>query len=220
MYVHPAFKTDEKSALDYAAARGFGAIVAVHNGKPMSSHVPFLLRPDPARMRFEFHVARANPLHEIIAQSPDVMMIVWGPDAYISPDWYVSPEQVPTWNYVNVHLSGKATVLGPDATLAHVEALSQEFEGWLAPKKPWSTAKMPEKKRDMMLRAIVAIDVVVDTIEASWKLGQHKSMADQYEIARMLEWRGDWNGKALSEVMKQRFAALASATPTPETKAA
>jgi hypothetical protein len=45
-------------------------------------------------------------------------------------------------------------------------------------------------------------------------------MADQYEIARMLEWRGDWNGRALSEVMKQRFAALASAPPTPETKAA
>ncbi len=90
---------------------------------------------------------------------------------------------------------------------------------WLLPKKPWSTAKMPEKKRDAMLRAIVAIEVAVDTIEASWKLGQHKTTADQYEIARMLEWRGDWNGQALSEVMKQRFAALAN-VPSTETKAA
>jgi transcriptional regulator len=219
MYVHPAFKTEEKFALDYAAARGFGAVVAVDNGKPVSSHVPFLLRPGSTGLRFEFHVARANPLHEVVARAPDVMMIVWGPDAYISPDWYVSPDQVPTWNYLGVHLSGKATVLGADATHAHVEALSQEFEGWLAPKKPWSTAKMPEKKRDAMLRAIVAIEVAVDTIEASWKLGQHKAVADQYEIARMLEWRGDWNGQALSEVMKQRFAALAGAQPS-QTKAA
>jgi predicted FMN-binding regulatory protein PaiB len=78
---------------------------------------------------------------------------------------------------------------------------------------------MPEKKRDAMVRAIVAIEVAVDTIEASWKLGQHKTAADQYEIARMLEWRGDWNGQALSEVMKQRFAALAN-VPSSETKAA
>lgn len=219
MYVHPAFKTEEKSALDYAAARGFGAVVAVDNGKPVSSHVPFLLRPGPAGVRLEFHVARANLLHEIIARSPEVMMIVWGPDAYISPDWYVSPDQVPTWNYVGVHLNGKAMVLGPDATHAHVEALSQEFEGWLGPKKPWSTAKMPERKREAMLRAIVAIEVAVDSIEASWKLGQHKTTADQYEIARMLEWRGDWNGRALSEVMKQRFASLAEGQPS-ETKAA
>ena len=219
MYVHPAFKTEEKSALEYAAARGFGAVVAVDNGRPVSSHVPFLLRPGPSGVRLEFHVARVNPLHEIIARAPDIMMIVWGPDAYISPDWYVSPDQVPTWNYVSVHLNGKATVLGPDAMLAHVEALSQEFEGWLAPKKPWSTARMPEKKRDAMLRAIVAIEVSVDTIEASWELGQHKTAADQYEIARMLEWRGDWNGQALSEVMKQRFAALAN-VPSSETKAA
>lgn len=214
MYVHPAFKTEEKSALDYAAARGFGAVVAVDNGRPVSSHVPFLLRPGPAGVRLEFHVARANPLHEVIARSPEVMMIVWGPDAYISPDWYVSPDQVPTWNYVGVHMNGRATVLGPDATHAHVEALSHEFEGWLAPKKPWSTAKMPEKKRDAMLRAIAAIEVAVDSIEASWKLGQHKTTADQYEIARMLEWRGDWNGQALSEVMKQRFTALARQQPS------
>ncbi|NJO21855.1 MAG: FMN-binding negative transcriptional regulator [Sphingomonadales bacterium] len=207
-----------ESALDYAARAGSARC----RGRQRQAGLIARAVPastGPTGLRFEFHVARTNPLHEVIARAPDVMMIVWGPDAYISPDWYVSPDQVPTWNYVNVHLSGKATVLGADATHAHVEALSQEFEGWLAPKKPWSTAKMPEKKRDAMLRAIVAIDVAVDTIEASWKLGQHKTMADQYEIARMLEWRGDWNGQALSEVMKQRFAALASAAPS-QTKAA
>ena len=61
-----------------------------------------------------------------------------------------------------------------------------------------------------MLKAIVPIEIAIDKIEASWKLGQHKTAADQYEVARMLEWRGDWNGQALAQVMKERFSALAA----------
>lgn len=212
MYVHPAFRTEDETAWSFVERRGFGAVIAVDGGKPVSSHVPLLVKRDAGgAVRIEFHVARVNPLHEIIARSPDVLVTVWGPDAYISPDWYVSRDQVPTWNYVSVHLYGRAKTLPPDAALAHVEAMSLGFEAWLAPKKPWSTMKMPEKKREAMLRAIVPIEITIDKLEASWKLGQHKTMADQYEVARMLEWRGDWNGQAMASVMKERFAALPAA---------
>lgn len=216
MYVHPAFKTDEDSAWRYVEARGFGAVVAIDAGKPVGAHVPLMTLGEPAGGRIQFHVARLNPLHEIIAKAPSVLVTVWGPDAYISPDWYVSADQVPTWNYVSVHLSGTARVLPHEQALEHVEALSQRFEAWLAPKKPWSTTKMPARKLEAMLKAIVPIEIHVDSIEASWKLGQHKSTADQYEVARMLEWRGDWNGLGMAQVMKERFSALAAGgTKTP-----
>jgi len=208
MYVHPAFKTADETAWQFVESRGFGAIVAIDGGKPVSSHVPLLVNRDGNGARVEFHVARVNPIHEIIARAPDVLVTVWGPDAYISPDWYVSPDQVPTWNYVSVHLYGKASAMAPGAALAHVEAMSLAFEKWLAPKKPWSTTKMPEKKRDAMLKAIVPIEIKIDRLEASWKLGQHKTMDDQYAVARMLEWRGDWNGQALAAMMNERFASL------------
>jgi transcriptional regulator len=210
MYVHPAFKTEDDKAWKYVEERGFGAVVAIDAGKPVASHVPLMPLGGLGDGRLQFHVARPNPLHEIIARAPNVLVTVWGSDAYISPDWYVSSDQVPTWNYVSVHLSGAARKLPPDEALAHVEALSQRFEAWLAPKKPWSTTKMPTKKLDAMLKAIVPIEIAVENIEASWKLGQHKTTADQYEVARMLEWRGDWNGQALAQVMKEHFSALAA----------
>lgn len=213
MYVHPAFKSDEDAAWGFVEARGFGAVVAIDAGKPVASHVPLLVERGADGMRVQFHVARVNPLHEIIARTPQVLVTVSGPDAYISPDWYVSRDQVPTWNYVSVHLNGPARVLPPEAALAHVEALSLKFEAWLAPKKPWSTTKMPEKKLAAMLRAIVPIEIAVESIEASWKLGQHKTQADQYEVARMLEWRGDWNGRAMAEMMKQRFVEMTREKP-------
>lgn len=220
MYVHPAFKTDDSAAWTFVAARGFGAVVAIDGGKPVASHVPLMTMGGPAGGRIQFHVARVNPLHEIIVRAPEVLVTVLGPDAYISPDWYVSADQVPTWNYVSVHLSGAARTLKADEALEHVEALSQRFETRLAPKKPWSTAKMPAKKLDAMLKAIVPLEIAVDKIEASWKLGQHKSTADQYEVARMLEWRGDWNGRALAQAMNERFATLAIAAPEKSADAA
>lgn len=210
MYVHPAFKTDADTAWQYVGQRGFGSVTAVDAGKPVASHVPLMTLGGRSDGRVQFHVARVNPLHEIIARAPHVLITVWGPDAYISPDWYVSPDQVPTWNYVSVHMNGTARILDPDAALQHVEALSQRFEAWLAPKPAWSSAKMPPRKLEAMLKAIVPIEIAVDSIEASWKLGQHKSKADQYEVARMLDWRGDWNGRAMAQVMNERFSKLAA----------
>lgn len=206
MYVHPAFKSDEQAAWDFVRARAFGAVVAVEGGKPAASHVPLLVDCTSGAGRVQFHVARVNPLHEIIARAPQVLVTVSGPDAYISPDWYVSPQQVPTWNYVAVHLTGKARILPPEAGFGHVEALSHQFEVRLAPKKPWAMSKVPEAKLSAMLRAIVVLEVEVESIEASWKLSQNKSPSDRYEVARMLEWRGNWNERAVAEIMNQDLA--------------
>ena len=61
-----------------------------------------------------------------------------------------------------------------------------------------------------MLRAIVPVEVTVERIEAQWKLGQHKTPADQSNVLRMLEWRGDWQSLALAEEVRRRGPAAAS----------
>jgi transcriptional regulator len=154
--------------------------------------------------RLAFHVARANPLHGALARNPEALIVVSGPDAYISPDWYVSQDQVPTWNYVSVHLTGSVRVVEPERTLKHVDCLSAQFEQRLVGKQPWTSAKMTAAKRDAMLKAIVVLEFAVKTIEGQWKLGQHKSPADQANVLKMLELRGDPPSLALSEVMRRR----------------
>jgi transcriptional regulator len=188
MYIPPAFKTDDATALAFAAKRGFGTLIAVDGGRPVASHLPFLLHGDnPAAVRIEMHVARANPLHEIIGRAPDVLLTVMGPDTYISPDWYASADQVSTWNYVSVHLSGTARTIEQTANLGHADRLSARFEADLLPKKPWTSAKMTPARREAMLKAIVGIEITVTKIEAQWKLGQHKQPADQDGVIANLE---------------------------------
>ena len=208
MYVPPPFRTDETAALAFVAERGFGTLVATGDELPVAVHVPFVLDTDGSgRVRVACHVARANEIHAVIGRRPRVLMIVQGPDAYVSPDWYESAEQVPTWNYISVHLGGHARVMPPDAALAHVEALSDQFEARLRPKPPWKMSKVSAKRRDAMLSAIVPLEISVETVTAQWKLGQHKSPADQAKVLAMLEHRGDWQSLALAEIVKRPRAA-------------
>ncbi|MDX2155681.1 MAG: FMN-binding negative transcriptional regulator [Hyphomicrobiaceae bacterium] len=202
MYVNPAFRTEDEDAWAYVIARGFGAVVAHDQGQPVASQVPLLVTERDGRKRIEFHVARPNPLHEVVARSPRVLVVVSGPDAYISPDWYASEDQVPTWNYLAAHITGQARPLPPAETLDHVERMSLHFEERLRPKKPWSTSKMTPRKREAMLRAIVAMEIEVEGIQASTKLGQNKGLADRMEAARMLAWRGGWAETAVAEAMR------------------
>ena len=209
MYVPPVFKVDDATALAFVEARGFGMVVAVDGVMPKAVHVPFLrVRGADGKLRLEMHVARANPFHDLVARAPAVMIAVSGPDAYISPDWYVAKDQVPTWNYIAVHLRGRAIIMPAEATLGHVDRLSAAFEERLLPKPPWRSEKMTPAKRAAMLAAIVVLEIEVDGFDATWKLGQHKSRADRIEVARNLEWLGECTGSALAAMMDARLKIL------------
>jgi transcriptional regulator len=101
------------------------------------------------------------------------------------------------------HLTGRARVLPDAENLAHADRLSARFEAELLPKRPWTSAKMPSEKRAAMLKAIVGIEVAVESIEAQWKLAQHKTRADRIEVARMLGWRGVWGDGAVAALMRE-----------------
>ena len=210
MYVNSAFKIDDETAWAFVEARGFGAVVAIDGGKPVAAHVPLMVTGTGTERKIEFHVARANPIHTVIATSPNVTVIVSGADAYVSPDWYVSTDQVPTWNYMAAHAWGTAAAMPPERAHAHVERMSLAFEARLAPKKPWSTSKMTEQRLAMMLRAIVPIEIAVAGLEASFKLSQNKTVADAHEVARMLAWRGSPSERLIADAMQERLEAQAA----------
>jgi transcriptional regulator len=118
-------------------------------------------------------------------------MAVNGADAYVSPDWYISPDQVPTWLYQAVHLTGTVRALSDSELGPHLDVLSAKFESRLAPKPPWTSSKMTAGRLDAMKKAIVGLVMSVDEVEGSFKLNQHKSDADYIAIAAALTQRPD-----------------------------
>jgi transcriptional regulator len=202
MYTPPMFTPDRAASLGFAKARGFGTICAWDGTRPVASSLPFyLVYADDGTPQAAFHVARQNPLAKLADGKSHWLVSVTGADAYVSADWYVSPDQVPTWLYQAVHLTGPVRML-PDHELGpHLDALSAKFEDWLAPKPPWTSAKVTAGRLDALKKAIVGLVMTVEEIEGSFKLNQHKSEADHVAIASALLQRHDEAAQTIGKQM-------------------
>ncbi|WGW04219.1 FMN-binding negative transcriptional regulator [Tropicibacter oceani] len=170
MHPNTAFrKTPETLALDFARTRAFGTLCVNGDPVPLLSHIPFLLAQDGGHA--DLHLVRSNPICK--ATGP-ARLSVTGPDAYISPDWYGVDDQVPTWNYIAVHLIGTLEPL-PQETLPDMLARqSAFFETRLLPKAPWTMDKMTDDTTRRFLRMILPFRLHVDDVQSTWKLGQNK----------------------------------------------
>ena len=202
MYVHPASKVHCAVGLAFAAARGFGLVIACDGGRPIASLLPFNVSEADGRLpRVQFHVARPNPLARLAAKGGPWLIAVAGDDAYVSPDWYASPEQVPTWLYEAVHLSGPVHVVPCDHALDHLDRVAGQFKSWLAPKPPWTADRVSPQRRDTLAQAIVVIEMTVETVEGNFKLGQHKVDADHVAVARALRAQDTPSARAIAARM-------------------
>ncbi|MES2195042.1 MAG: FMN-binding negative transcriptional regulator [Pseudomonadota bacterium] len=202
MYTPPMFKPDRAASLAFAEARGFGTVCAFDGSKPVASALPFYLDyADDGTPLAAFHVARHNALAGLADGTSSWLMAVNGADTYLSPDWYASPDQVPTWLYQAVHLTGTVRRQSEDELGRHLDALSARFENWLAPKPPWLSSKMTAGRLDAMKKAIVGLVMTVEAVEGSFKLNQHKSDVDHAAIAQALTSQSDAAARTIGQQM-------------------
>ena len=221
MYTPPMFKPDRAASLAFAQARGFGLVCAWDGAKPIASSLPFYLTfADDGTPHAAFHVARHNPLAKLAGGTGSWLLAVTGADAYVSPDWYVSPDQVPTWLYEAVHLTGPVRTLSDDELAQQIDTLSAKFEDWLLPKKPWASSKMTVARLDTLKKAIVGLVMTVEEVEGSFKLNQHKSDADHTAIASALLQRPDEAAQTIGKQMVALRPQLDYKSSTPVSVAA
>ncbi|KUJ78149.1 negative transcriptional regulator [Ruegeria marisrubri] len=176
MHPNPAFRVEDRARnIAFARDRAFGVLAVPGAEAPLLSHVPFLL--DQEGQVAEMHLVRSNPIVRALERPQPVRIAVAGPDSYVSPDWYGVAEQVPTWNYVAVHLIG-VLELRPQAELRDLlDRQSAFFETRLAPKPPWTADKMAPEALQRLMRMIVPCRMRVDEIQGTWKLNQNKDEA-------------------------------------------
>lgn len=181
----------------YAREQGFG-ILTVANGveAPLVSHVPFILSEDGTEA--ELHLARPNLIVAALSAPLRARLVIAGPHGYISPDWYGMEDQVPTWNYVAVHLTGTLELTAESDLRDLLDRQSAEFEERL-PKRPWSADKMTEGLMERMMRAIVPARMEVTGIDGTWKFAQNKPDAARLAAADGVEAAGD---PALAALMR------------------
>ncbi len=173
MHPNQIFHThSDADNLAFAGERGFGVMAVAVDGLPELAHVPFILSGDGKVA--DLHLVRSNPIARALLEPLPARVAVSGPDSYISPDWYGIDDQVPTWNYVAVHLTGTLERRPDDELPGVLDRLSQQFEDRLAPKTPWTADKVDPEALARMMRMIVPLRLNVTGVDGTWKLAQNK----------------------------------------------
>jgi len=202
MHPNPIFHdADATRNLDYARARGFGVLAANGPDGPLMSHVPFLL--NAGGTHADLHLLRSNPIARALQAPLQVRIAVSGPDTYVSPDWYGVADQVPTWNYIAVHLTGTLDLRPQDDLHALLDRQSAFYEDRLLPKPPWTTAKMTPEVMQKMMRMIVPCRFTVTGVDGTWKLNQNKPDAVRLRAAEHVAAYGFGTETAIIAAMMQ-----------------
>jgi len=203
MHPNPVFRQEsEARALAFAAERGFGVLTAAGPEGVLAAHVPFVLE----GRTLAAHLVRSNPLSRLLRAGPaEALMVVSGPDGYISPDWYGVEGMVPTWNYVAVHLRGSLQLTPEEELRPLLERLSDRLESRLAPKPVWKTDKVDAEALAKMMRQIVPVELAMASVDSTFKLNQNRGEAARLNAAAALEVGGTPGQEtaALAGLMRQ-----------------
>ncbi|MEV0647314.1 FMN-binding negative transcriptional regulator [Phytomonospora sp. NPDC050363] len=197
MYVPAHFAPGGAEVADLLTNHGAADLVTSTARGMIATLLPFVHDPGAGeRGSLLGHVARNNDQWREPAIG-DALVIVRGPDFYVSPTWYPSKAEhgraVPTWNYVTAHVYGRLVVHDDPAWLASlVRRLTEKHEGRRA--KPWTVEDAPARFVEGQLRAIVGVEVVIDRVEAKFKLNQNRSRADVDGVVAGLTAEGDESG--------------------------
>ncbi len=203
MHPNPIYrKASRAENISFAHAQSFGILAVNGSEAPLISHIPFLLSDDGTRA--EFHLVRSNPIARLAAPLR-ARLAVQGAHGYVSPDWYGINDQVPTWNYIAVHLAGEVELRPADELRDLLDRQSAWFEDRLKPKTPWKAAKMTPDVLDRMMRQIVPCRMHVSKIEGTWKMNQNKPDDVRLSAAQNIEAAGLGSETALLAAMMRNL---------------
>lgn len=201
MYIPEQYHNDDRAEIQrFLEENGFGILIHTLDGKPWATHLPmvFEMRRDGSEI-LRSHMAKANPQWREFASNPEVLAVFNGPHAYISSSWY-DHENVPTWNYIAVHVYGKVRLLDDTETLASLSKLVDKYEA--GNQNPVRVAELSSKTM-RQVNGIVAFEIAIDRIDAKRKMSQNRDMKNYNAIVEHLE-SGNSGEKAVAEEMKRK----------------
>jgi len=203
VYVPKHFaETDVASLHALVRAHSFATLVSHVDGELFATHVPLLLDAERGPLgTLVGHVARANPHARVFDGGTRALAIFQGPHAYVSPRWYASEPNVPTWNYVAVHATGVlSAVTDASAVRALLARSAGVYEADAA--RPWSLASIPDAFANGLQKGIVAFELAIDRLEGKRKLSQNKPPADRAGVVAALRARDDSDARAIADAME------------------
>ena len=199
MYIPEIYKNADKKEIEkFIHDNGFGILINISEGKPFATHIPLLLTKKDKSKLLIGHISKENPQSKSLINNKDVLVIFNGPHAYISSSWY-DHENVPTWNYIAVHIYGTLKIHDWNETLDGLEKLIDKYE--VNSSNPVKLKKLSEETM-LQAKGIVSFEIKIKSIEAIKKLSQNRDDKNYINIINELEKTNDNQNINLANEMK------------------
>lgn len=210
MYNLPSYQEkDQKIVLEFIHQHPFAFITGCdENYKPVATQIPVFIEDRNEKLYLSGHMMKQTDHHKAFEKNPNVLCVFTGNHTYVSATWYVDPHQASTWNYMSVHVKGQLRFLGEDSLIEALRKTSLHFEnGNTGSLTVYDN--LPQDYRNHLIKAIVAFEVEVESIDNVFKLSQNRDKESYQHIIDKLEER-DADGKVIADEMNKRIHKLFS----------
>ncbi|HSD13904.1 MAG TPA: FMN-binding negative transcriptional regulator [Flavobacterium sp.] len=203
MYIPELYKNENPEEIkSFLKSNSFGVLVNQTEGKLWGTHIPLELETNQQGKEVLFgHVSKENPQWKSFENNNDVLAIFSGPHSYISSSWY-DHENVPTWNYIAVHVYGKTRIIEGEEMLFALKKLVDKYEA--NSKNPVRIENL-SKESMKQTEGFVAFEIEITEIQAVKKLSQNRDDKNHSHIISELEKSDDQNARTIAcEMTKER----------------
>ncbi|NNF01884.1 MAG: FMN-binding negative transcriptional regulator [Bacteroidia bacterium] len=192
---------DQTDVITFIKENPFGILVNNNNDEIWATHLPMMIIADKdGKLKLQGHVAKKNIAWKHFKHDPDVLAIFHGPHSYISSSWYEF-EEVPTWNYLAVHVYGKIRILDSKELWDHLKSLTDTFEK--GSKKPVKIEALSDKTMNQ-IGGIVGFEINVSKTHPVEKLSQGHSEETIKNVVKNLKETNNAQAKKIAEEMQRK----------------
>lgn len=204
MYNLPYYKEkDQQAILDFIRQHPFAFIAGCdESNKPIATQIPVFIEERDGKVYMTGHMMRSTDHHKAFEKNPAVLCVFTGHHTYVSATWYSNPHQASTWNYMSVHAKGQLRFLDENGLIEVLKKTSLHFENGNTSSST-SYDYLGEEYTARLIKAIVAFEVEVESIDHVFKLSQDRDEKSYEHIIEKLETQ-DADGRTIAEEMKKR----------------
>ena len=202
MYTPPFYKNENiEEVAAFIEANSFGILISQTDTKLWGTHIPLELDVNDEGKKILFgHISKGNLQWKNFVNDNEVMAIFNGPHTYISSSWY-DHENVPTWNYIAVHVYGKIKIIEGAKVVNALKKLVDKYEKKSA--KPVSVETMSSDFLNKHINGIIAFEIEITEIQSAYKLSQNRDEKNHKNITSELRSSGDLNAIAVANEMEK-----------------
>ena len=203
MYIPRLFRnTDEEEVLKFIEDNSFAVLVSQGESRVLATHIPlYLSKNSNGELTLTGHISKANEAWKTFKEGKEVLAIFSGSHAYVSPSWYAH-ENVPTWNYIAVHVYGALRIIEGEELRNALRLLVDKYER--GSEKPVSVDRMSAGMVEREMKGIVGFEILVTEIQPAYKLSQNRDARDHANIVRELKKTGHADAHEIARQMEKK----------------